>query len=323
MKQPDVTLAAAVLAAGTFDPEKERPKRSLFWFVFRCLQWLATQCFLLMGSELRDTRMPQCEVRVRGERVVDRIVRACKGSERLAGAPIAVAANPEDGAPIPDADATVRGGDTLGGSLRRAVEALPPTDRVLVICGDLPLLDPQALDKFIEDALTTDAQLCIGYVEYGLIQRQYPGLQKTAARLFDGTVYQPLCAAGVVLLDPREVERIAAVLDVFAGARKNVLAVASLLGVVDPLLYLLGRYSVERAKASFTEIFQVSVGAVESVHACLAVDIDDKDTYEYVDDLLSAQCVQVPSDEPQPSEQPGTTDPDEAGEPSPPELIND
>lgn len=297
-----VPLAVAILAAGSFDPIRERPKRTFWHLCFRFMRSIVASLMKFFGAELLD-RGPcdpdvqrMCDVHVGGERVLDRIVRACRDSERLASAPIAVAVQLKEGEELfQGVDMLVGGGETISDSLRHAAAALPPGHRVLAACGDLPLLSGEAIDDFLNQALAIEAELCVGYVERSLIEQQFPGLQKTSARLFDGTVYRPFCAAGLVLIDADKVEAIAATLDTFFAARKSVVALAGLLGLIDPVLYLLGRYSLERAKDRFAEIFDVTVGAVESVHGSICIDIDDKETYQYVHTLLRKESLSIPT----------------------------
>ncbi len=318
-------LAVVILAAGTFDPIKERPNRSLLSLLFRLAQWLLKKVFLLFGTDVLD-RGPMdppvqrmSDVAVAERRICQRIVDACRASTRLAVAPIAlVVRNKQDSDLCDGVDMVVEGGSSLGSSLRNGIGALPPGHDVLAVCGDLALLTPEALDDFVDEAAGTRTEICVGFVEYDYVLQQYPALPKTAARLYDGTAYRRFCASGTVLLDPAKTENVAEVLDVFSGARKSVLGIAGLLGPVDPLLYLAGRYSIERAKAKFAELFDATVGAVESIHASLCVDVDDKATYDYVQRLLSPQPVAARQDLPD-------DEPTDAGEDviSPAHLVND
>jgi CTP:molybdopterin cytidylyltransferase MocA len=88
--------------------------------------------------------------------------------------------------------------DSVGIGLRAAAG-----DRVLLLAADIPLLEADALDRYLADCLAGDADVCFPVVSWDSMQTHLPGARKTWYDLRDGkfTKGNAVVARRQVLLD--------------------------------------------------------------------------------------------------------------------------
>jgi molybdopterin-guanine dinucleotide biosynthesis protein A len=142
--------------------------------------------------------------------------------------------------------------------------------RVLVTTADLPWLDGASLDRFIRASNLSGAQLAYPIVPASAALAAFPEQKRTFVKLRDGR----FTGGNQMLLDAAVIPAFLELIDRVFSARKNPLALSSLLGLDVLLSLLLGRASLRQLEQRVSARLGATVTAVISQDACLAADID-------------------------------------------------
>lgn len=163
--------------------------------------------------------------------------------------------------------------ESLMGSFEAGVNACQTPDQpVLVCCGDMPLLTPEAVDDFVSRCRRhPDASIWYGFLRQENSQLRFPDLPHTWARLQDGTY----CGTGVMMLRPAVMPPVRQAMDNLTQARKNMFKLAGCLGWGTLLDFALGRLTVHKAERAGRRIFGVPCAGVETPYAQLGFNVDD------------------------------------------------
>jgi molybdopterin-guanine dinucleotide biosynthesis protein A len=161
-------------------------------------------------------------------------------------------------------------GRRIADSLRSGVAGLDPTEPVLLVAGDLPVLSRAALDEFLDLALGRGADIAYACVEKRAHEARYPDVPHTWARLREGTY----CGGGCVLLRPRALVPLEGFLDRLGDARKNPLRLAAIFGWDVVLRYAVGRLGIVDLERRASALLGVAVAAAVCTHPEIAVNVD-------------------------------------------------
>jgi CTP:molybdopterin cytidylyltransferase MocA len=166
--------------------------------------------------------------------------------------------------------------DSVGTGLRAAA-----SDRVLLIAADVPLLQADALDRYLADCLRRDADACFPAVSWESMQAHLPGARKTWYDLRDGKLTK-----GNAVVARREVllQRLDRVESLFATRKKK--QWASLICQTF-MSRLVGRACARTdVEAALSTYLGFRVRAVESAPE-LAVDVDEVTDVAFVSGVLA------------------------------------
>lgn len=208
---------------------------------------------------------------VAGEPMALHVLRALRGSGRVGRVAYVGPTTPEMDLLI---DERVTDHGTLLSNLEAGVEALSarglaPGERVIVATADIPLVTPAHLADVLDTA-PGDAALVYPVVQREACEAAFPGVQRTYARLREGS----FTGGNVFLLDPRLVgeflPRLRGVLD----ARKAPLRLAALIGPGTLLRLLARRLTVPALEAKVSVILGVKARALITGHAAIGTDVD-------------------------------------------------
>ncbi|HLR46372.1 MAG TPA: NTP transferase domain-containing protein [Deinococcales bacterium] len=148
-----------------------------------------------------------------------------------------------------------------------AALAVSPGRRLLICTADLPWLSGSAVDRFIDAA---DAGLNYPVIPREVSERQFPDQRRTWVRLRQGQV----TGGNVALIEPGLVPDLLLLADRFFAARKNPLALSSLLGFGTLVALLRGRADIPVLEAKMGELLGWSARAVFVDDAGLGADVD-------------------------------------------------
>lgn len=157
----------------------------------------------------------------------------------------------------------------IADNFRAGLDALPGSERVLVVSGDLPLLTRAALDDLLSGAPA--AEVVFPYVERADVLREFPDREwvfsHTPEGAFTGSAVF-LCRPPAVLAQWRWVE------ELLAARRKSPLQLALMFGVGFGLRLLLRRLRVRDVEARLSGLFHVTARGFRSRRSELAMDVD-------------------------------------------------
>ena len=177
-------------------------------------------------------------------------------------------------------DAVLPVGRSLPENILRGVKellAMPNSpERILIVTTDLPYLDEKVLAKWI-DMCPENVDFCGALVEDSAYLDRFPGSTSTFAKLKGGAY----TLGGAYLVKVDSLRRAMPHIEGAVANRKNVMAMAKLLGFGFLTKFMARAVTVEDVEAKISEIIRASVKAVPDSPPELAFDIDDIGDYEY------------------------------------------
>jgi GTP:adenosylcobinamide-phosphate guanylyltransferase len=218
-----------------------------------------------------------------GISMIQRVLNALAGCPELD--PVVVSCRPEG--PIAqhlDGLATLAqpADPTFLGGIAEGFALMPQRDRALLVTCDMPLLSPQAVCHFVQEAAYhPEADVVYGMVDINLTRRQYPESKRTSIRLREGSY----TASGLSVVSRRFIEHCGPLLMNAFKARKNKVAMASLLGYGFLVRFALGMLSLQEVVARAEQLLQGQVAAVAIPYADCGFDVDS------AKDLVAARQV--------------------------------
>jgi len=149
------------------------------------------------------------------------------------------------------------------------VARLRDGDRVLAVASDLPLITPEAVERFL-GLCTGDADIYYAVVPQSAIEGRFPTARKTYVKLTDGT----FCGGSIVLLAPEALERVRPLIEQAIAARKKPWLLAQLFGLATVMRFASGRLSIADLEARAYAISGLSGRAVVLDGPEMALDVD-------------------------------------------------
>ncbi|MBI0446608.1 NTP transferase domain-containing protein [Deinococcus sp. DB0503] len=217
------------------------------------------------------------------------VLRALRASGRV-GRVAYVGPTTPDMDPLIDARITDHG--TLLSNLEAGVEALraaglSPSERVLVVTADIPLVTPAQLAQVL-DAAPPAAALVYPVVRRSDCERAFPNVKRTYARLREGT----FTGGNVFLLDPSLIGQFLPRLRAVLAARKAPLKLAALIGPGILLRLLTRRLTVRELEQRVSALLGVPARALITGHAAIGTDVDKEADLMLAETHLSARASQ-------------------------------
>ncbi len=155
----------------------------------------------------------------------------------------------------------------------------------LVTTADHALLNPAMLEHFIEGAVRSGADFCVGLAEKQIIQPAYPHVKRTYLNFSDTSV------SGCNLFyiaNPKGLEAIR----FWRRAqdfRKRPVRLAASIGLWTPVLYLTGRLTLDGAFEYASRKLGITAKPVLIPIAEAAIDVDKPSDLELVETIMNAR----------------------------------
>ena len=203
----------------------------------------------------------------RGQPLVNQVLRALADS-RSVGKVVFVGTAPDGLDPQPDCSlpAGKLFSDSVALGLGAAL-ALAPGSRLLLVTGDLPWLSGEAVDRFLEQS-QDDLNYPIILKETAL--KQFPQQKRTWVKLRQGQV----TGGNLAVFRAELVPQLLLLTDRFFAARKNPVALSSLLGFGTLVSLLRGKADLGRLEATMSKLLGFTARAVVAADASLGADVD-------------------------------------------------
>lgn len=155
-------------------------------------------------------------------------------------------------------------------NLEAALEATP-SERVLVASGDMPFLSAEAIRYVLGQAPRAGLVYCV--VRKEEIERSFPGMRRTYARLREGS----FTGGNVILLDKALFGSALGLARKVVALRKNPLALAQMIGWSVLFKLLLGRLSIPELETRASRLLGAPARALVVPFAGVGVDIDKEE----------------------------------------------
>ena len=203
----------------------------------------------------------------RGQALAGHVLAALRGSGQV-GRIVYVGEPPPELATGPDF--TVPSGRRFSDSVAMglgAALAVAPGSRILLCTADLPWLESGAVDRFLKLAVH---DLNYPVVSSEVALREFPDQKRTWVRLKQGKV----TGGNLALIAPQVVPDLLKLTDRFFAARKNPLALSSLLGTGTLLALLRGQADLPKLERRMSELLGHAARAIWVQDASLGADLD-------------------------------------------------
>lgn len=172
---------------------------------------------------------------------------------------------------------------SLSGSVSAGLQHSSIEEKVLLTTADNALLDTEIIEDFLQSCIASNADFCIGMVDYQLIKQQYPQVKRTVLKFRDKqycgcNLYFVNTAAGRGVIDHWQA--------IQQDRKKPWLMVSKLFGLFTLLRYLLGTLSVAAACRAIGSKTGLQIAIVDVPHAHAGIDVDTAADLELVEKIL-------------------------------------
>jgi len=169
-------------------------------------------------------------------------------------------------------------------NLRAGLEALPGSQRMLGISGDLPLVTRAAICDFLANA--PEADVVFPYVEREDIVRDFPEREWIYARTPEGHLTG---GAAFLCRPPALLEHWDWVEKLLGARRRSVLGLAMLVGPAAAAKYACGLLHVADVEARMSALLHVTARGYRTRFPVLAMDVDKSADIPLAEGLLIAE----------------------------------
>ena len=219
----------------------------------------------------------KCLTRIEGETMVVRVVRALQESGRvdrilLCGPAAEILQEAPDLRELVDGKSVtwIRPLGTPSTSASAALDALPDGQPVLLTTGDHPLLRPDMVRHFLDQASVGGGDVAVALAPHDVVRRAYPHTRRTALNFSDGRY----CGCNLfAFLSPRG-RGMAQLWKKVEIHRKQPIRLIGLIGWPAMLQYALGVLSLPGALRRISRQSGIAAKAVIMPFAEAAIDVD-------------------------------------------------
>lgn len=217
---------------------------------------------------------PNCHfkglVPIAGKPMVQWVAEALLKAEKVGEIAVVVPTAEHLGAWAEDVGTVVVSDGSFVDNVVAGVGALPGDRRVLLATGDIPAVTPDAIDDFIEQSLSTGADVVYPLVRKSDMLAQFPGSERTFVRLASG----PVTGGNMMLVGPEIIMCNQDIGGKIFATRKNPVAMAHVIGMRFVMRLLLGRLTVPEVERKLGQLIGGRGAAVYTAHASIGADVD-------------------------------------------------
>jgi len=157
-------------------------------------------------------------------------------------------------------------------------ERQPEVDFVLTASADIPALQPQTVDWFVQTSERSGADLCYSVVQKEVMEAAYPDSRRSYVPVVEGK----MCGGDLFFVRVSIVHNNEELVRDLLAKRKNVLQQARLLGFGTILKFLFRRLSINDAEGISKRVLNAVTHIVVSPYADLAMDVDKPHQFDLV-----------------------------------------
>ncbi|SHI52130.1 nucleotidyltransferase family protein [Lutispora thermophila] len=182
------------------------------------------------------------------------------------------------------ADYIIQGTESIVDNIILALEEFSQDEEILLLTCDIPMITPEAIEHFIENAKQKNVDLCYSIVEKSTNDEKYPEAKRTYAKLKEGQ----FTGGNVFYFKPEIRDRCREFVDEMLKHRKNPAKMARTLGIMFLLKLSLGMLTIDAIKKKCDSLLNINAGVVISPYPEIGNDVDKTSDIELVEKYLSA-----------------------------------
>ena len=241
---------------------------------------------LVLAGSLNDGALRECSsakyeamIDIKGKLMVEYVVDALKQCEQIGRIAIVGPKNElskyfQDSAK----EVLVEHGGHLYENVLRGVCELPGARRVLLVTSDIPLINRQAIENFLELCGSGQADFYYPIVPKELVEKQFSTSKRTYVQLKEGAY----TGGNVFLFNPGVVEECMPRGQKLVDARKSPIKLCRLVGILFLIKFLMKDISLHEAQKKISHLLGIRGRVVISSYPEVGVDVDKPSDLELI-----------------------------------------
>ena len=150
------------------------------------------------------------------------------------------------------------------------VEYLATDEQVVIATSDIPFITPAIVDDFLRQCAARPADLYYPAIPRAAAEAAFPGVQRTYAKLREGT----FTGGNMFVVNARLVPAMADRIREFVAARKSPAKMAGLIGPMFAVKLAMGTLSAAELERKVSAMFGVRGVVMITGHSEIGVDVD-------------------------------------------------
>lgn len=206
-----------------------------------------------------------------GKRIIDYVLQAFERVRNLERTIVVAQADGALGHLNTETEVVETEGDSFVETIETGAEAMPEVDRLIVCTCDVPMIEPEAVSHFINSCGNSPrADVAWAIIKENTFEEQFPGARRTFANLKEAK----FTGGGLAMMSKTFIANNYERLKDAYARRKNIFALANLLGWRFVVTLLLGRLSLVSVLKRAEELLGCHAVAVISPYPSVAYDVD-------------------------------------------------
>ncbi len=173
-------------------------------------------------------------------------------------------------------------GESAIDSVINGLEVLKPRGRILILTADIPLINPTAIEGFIEGCKEAGIDLFYPIVPREANEEKYPQVKRTYVTLKEGV----FTGGNLFLVNPSIVKSCAEKGKQLVKLRKSPLALSSLIGWTFILKLVMKRLTLAEVEEKFSKLLGIKGKAVISPYPEIGIDVDKPSDLQLVKEVI-------------------------------------
>lgn len=222
------------------------------------------------GAVIDPTVSVKGLVPVAGKPMVEWVVDALREADSIAEVAVVIPADADTAPWAHKVDHLVVSQGRFVDNVLAGVDAFDSDRRVLVATGDLPALTAQAVDDFVTQSLSREAEVSYPLVRKSDMEHQFPGSARTFVRISGG----PVTGGNMMLLTREIVHRNRDIGQRLFETRKSPVKMAKVIGVPFILKLVAGKLDPVDVEKKLAQLLGGTCAAIYTVYASIGADVD-------------------------------------------------
>lgn len=176
----------------------------------------------------------------------------------------------------------VEGKEKLLENIQLGIQALKPERKVLILCSDIPLISPEAIDEFVSQCVGREVDVYYPIISKEANLERFPGTHRTYARLREGTY----TGGNMFIINPVVIDGAMEFANKMITWRKKPLKMSQAFGVIFIVKFVLGCLSIAELERRVQKITGFSAAAVIVRHPEIGFDVDKPSDLEMMEKYI-------------------------------------
>ncbi|MCK4258663.1 MAG: nucleotidyltransferase family protein [Halanaerobiales bacterium] len=172
-------------------------------------------------------------------------------------------------------------------NISAGIKALQSDRNILILTSDIPLIQSDTIDFFINQCNTREADCYYPIISKEANQSRFPGTQRTYARLRDG-VYT---GGNIFSIHPRVVDEATDFMRKLVTWRKNPLKLSQVFGLKFIFKFITGRLTISELEKRVHKITGFSAAALVCEYPEIGFDVDKPSDLAFMEKYIGLRQV--------------------------------